>query len=76
MPSKSCGGIGGEQKDEWSGTVAKGDLIKCYGVNMCNGQNDCKSADHACAGQGSCKGQGFVFMSAKSCESVGGKTTG
>ncbi|MEE9580758.1 MAG: hypothetical protein V3V74_05540, partial [Nitrosomonadaceae bacterium] len=55
MPSKSCGDIGGEQKDDWVGSVAKSDLIHCYGVNKCGGHNDCKTADNACAGQSSCK---------------------
>ena len=41
---------------------ASTDLVHCYGVNTCNGHNDCKTAANACAGQGSCKGQGFVAM--------------
>ena len=74
MPSKACGDVGGEQKDSWAGTVAKSDLIHCYGVNKCGGHNDCKGADNACAGQASCKGQGFVAMPAKACGDIGGKS--
>jgi len=74
MPSKSCGDIGGEQKDDWVGSVAKTDLIHCYGVNKCGGHNDCKTADNACAGQASCKGHGFVAIPAKACGDVGGES--
>ena len=73
MPSKACGDIGGEVRDEGRGSVAKADLSKCYGVNVCGGHNDCKTAKNACAGHASCKGTGFVAMPSKSCEDVGGK---
>lgn len=49
------------------------DLVHCYGVNACNGHNDCKTANNSCAGHGSCKGQGFVALPSKSCADVGGK---
>ncbi len=49
------------------------DLVHCYGVNVCGGHNDCKTASNACAGQASCKGTGFVAMPSKSCSDVGGK---
>jgi uncharacterized membrane protein len=56
---------------------AEGDSAKknvhCYGVNKCKGHNDCKTAKNACKGHGSCKGQGFVSVSAKACEHLGGK---
>ena len=53
---------------------ASTDLVHCYGVNTCNGHNDCKTADNACAGQASCKGHGFVAMPSKSCGDIGGST--
>ncbi|MCE2572845.1 BufA2 family periplasmic bufferin-type metallophore [Motilimonas eburnea] len=74
MPSKACGDVGGEIKDDWKGEVNKAELVQCYGVNMCKGHNDCKTADNACAGKASCKGHGFVNTSAKSCTDIGGKT--
>ena len=27
------------------------ELVHCYGVNKCNGHNDCKTAENACKGQ-------------------------
>lgn len=72
MPSKACDDIGGTKKDAWSSTVSTADLIHCYGVNVCNGHNDCKTSQNACAGQASCKGNGFVSASAKACKAVGG----
>ena len=48
-------------------------LVHCYGVNKCKGHNDCKTAKNACKGHGSCKGQGFVAVSAKACDDLGGK---
>jgi len=72
LPSKTCEDVGGTQKDDWSGTVAKSDLVHCYGVNKCGGHNDCKTADNACAGKASCKGKGFVAAPAKSCKGIGG----
>lgn len=73
-PTKACGDIGGEVRDEWRGTVATADLVQCYGVNTCQGHNDCKTANNACAGQGACKGQGgFVNLTAKGCGDIGGK---
>lgn len=49
------------------------DLVHCYGVNVCKGHNDCKTADNACGGHGSCKGEGFVGMPSKACADVGGE---
>ncbi|MEW8040571.1 MAG: hypothetical protein AB2794_12370 [Candidatus Thiodiazotropha endolucinida] len=48
--------------------------VHCYGVNKCKGHNDCKTANNACKGQASCKGQGFVNMSKKACDDIGGST--
>jgi hypothetical protein len=73
MPSKACADVGGTTKDDWVGQVSKSDLIHCYGVNVCGGHNDCKTADNSCAGQASCKGTGFVGTTAKSCTDIGGK---
>jgi len=73
VPSKACADVGGEVGDEWRGSIAKADLVHCYGVNVCGGHNDCKTAEHACAGQGSCKGTGFVGVPAKACGDIGGK---
>jgi len=75
MPAKACADVGGEQKDSWTGTIAKADLIHCSGVNICGGHNDCKTADNACAGQASCKGTGFVATPAKACGDIGGKVS-
>ena len=47
--------------------------VHCYGVNKCKGHNDCKTADNACKGHGSCKGKGFVAVSEKACDHLGGK---
>ena len=52
----------------------KTDLVHCYGVNVCGGHNDCKTAGNGCAGKASCKGTGFVAMPSKACADVGGKT--
>ncbi len=46
--------------------------VKCFGVNNCKGQNDCKTATNACKGKSSCKGQGFVKMSKHACKKSGG----
>ncbi|WP_420590526.1 hypothetical protein [Bacterioplanoides sp.] len=73
MPSKACADVGGEQKDDWKGSVSKADLVHCYGVNICKGHNDCKTANNACGGHASCKGTGFVTTTAKSCADIGGK---
>ena len=54
---------------EASGSNAE---VHCYGVNKCKGHNDCKTADNACKGHASCKGHGFVAMSAKACDHIGG----
>lgn len=47
--------------------------VHCYGVNKCKGHNDCKSANNSCKGHASCKGMGFVSLSEKACDHVGGK---
>ena len=47
--------------------------VHCYGVNKCKGHNDCKTASNACKGHASCKGKGFVAVSEKACDHLGGK---
>jgi uncharacterized membrane protein len=47
--------------------------VHCYGVNKCKGHNDCKTASNACKGHAACKGQGFVAVSEKACDHLGGK---
>jgi len=47
--------------------------VHCYGVNKCKGHNDCKTAENACKGHAKCKGHGFVAVSAKACDHLGGK---
>jgi uncharacterized membrane protein len=44
---------------------AKGEKVKCYGVNECKGHGACGGAGHACAGQNACKGQGFIEVDSK-----------
>lgn len=73
MPVKACGDVGGKVQDEWRGQAASADLVHCYGVNTCQGHNDCKTAGNACAGQGACSGQGFVATGEKACADIGGK---
>ncbi|MCA9771285.1 MAG: hypothetical protein KC466_02695 [Myxococcales bacterium] len=46
--------------------------VQCWGVNVCKGHNDCKTATNACKGQGSCKGHGWVKVSGKTCADIGG----
>ncbi len=46
--------------------------VHCYGVNVCKGHNDCKTASNACKGQATFKGQGFVAVSEKACADIGG----
>lgn len=47
--------------------------VHCYGVNKCKGHNDCKTAQNSCKGHASCKGKGFVSVSEKACDHLGGK---
>lgn len=49
------------------------ETVHCVGVNACKGKSSCAGADHSCAGQNSCKGKGYVEMSKKACDQVGGK---
>jgi len=73
MSTTTCDDIGGTVKDDWRGPINTAELTHCYGVNQCNGHNDCKTAENACKGQAVCKGHGFVALSAQACADVGGK---
>jgi len=73
LPSKAFSDVGGERRDDWRGSIASPDLSLCYGVNICGGHNDCKTAGNACNGQAGCKGQGFVTAPAKACADIGDK---
>lgn len=72
MPSKSCADAGGKVSQEWTGKIARADLIHCYGVNICKGHNACKTKENACGGHASCKGTGYITAPAKSCGDIGG----
>ncbi|SHF13521.1 hypothetical protein SAMN04487965_1449 [Microbulbifer donghaiensis] len=61
------------QKQASSGDTT--DLVHCYGVNVCKGHNDCKTANNDCGGKSSCKGSSFVAMPSKACADVGGKVS-
>ena len=52
---------------------AKGDQIKCEGVNSCKGKGSCKTAANECAGQNGCKGKGFMMMSQADCDAAKAK---
>jgi hypothetical protein len=70
---KACADIGGKLEDSWRGEVNTADLTHCYDVNVCKGHNDCKTAENACAGHAVYKEHGFVAISAKACDDIGGK---
>jgi hypothetical protein len=55
-------------------TAAKHEgMVHCVGVNACKGKGECASASNACKGQNACKGKGWMSMSAKDCQTKGGK---
>ncbi len=74
MPVKACKDAGGTVRDDWRAQIAKAELTQCFGVNVCKGHNDCKTANNACKGHSACKGAGFVMTTAKSCTDMGGTT--
>ena len=45
---------------------------QCHGVNACKGKSACGGAENSCAGKNACKGQGWVKMSEKKCDELGG----
>jgi hypothetical protein len=46
---------------------------RCFGVNGCKGQGNCKSAHNDCKGQNACKGQGWLSMLQDECTKAGGQ---
>ena len=40
---------------------------RCFGVNGCKGQGNCKSAKNDCKGKNGCKGQGWLAMPEEDC---------
>ncbi len=42
--------------------AAMGETVKgrCFGVNGCKGQGNCKSTKNDCKGKNACKGQGWL----------------
>lgn len=61
-----CANQGGAQ----SGTGGNGTVtanVKCFGVNACKGQSECKTEMSACKGQNECKGHGFMMMTERAC---------
>jgi len=53
---------------------AKGDMVRCAGLNECKGKGACKSAQNDCKGKNACKGKGFMeTKSMQECTQKGGK---
>ncbi len=51
-----------------------GESVKCFGVNACKGQGQCRTAQNQCNGHNRCEGKGWIKMeSAAACEAKGGK---
>ncbi len=46
---------------------------RCFGVNGCKGQGNCKTAQNDCKGHNACKGKGWVEMLKDECESQSGQ---
>jgi uncharacterized membrane protein len=46
---------------------------RCFGVNGCKGQGNCKSAKNDCKGKNGCKGQGWLEMLQAECSTAGGQ---
>jgi hypothetical protein len=55
--------------------VAMAETVKgrCFGVNGCKGQRNCKSAKNDCKGKNGCKGQGWLEMLQADCSNAGGQ---
>lgn len=43
------------------------------GINSCNGQSSCKTANNQCKGMNSCKSQGFLELTQKECDAAKAK---
>ncbi|HET7446683.1 MAG TPA: hypothetical protein VFJ49_01965 [Methyloceanibacter sp.] len=53
-----------------SATEIKG---RCFGVNSCKGQGECKSSVNDCKGKNACKGQGWLGMLQQDCTNSKGR---
>ncbi len=68
-----CASVSSADKPASTQTAGAAKNVHCYGVNRCKGHNDCKTASNSCKGHSACKGKGFISMSEKACDHVGGK---
>jgi hypothetical protein len=46
---------------------------RCFGVNGCKGQGNCKSTKNDCKGHNACKGQGWLEMLQADCSDKQGQ---
>ncbi|RYV03436.1 hypothetical protein SOPP22_04000 [Shewanella sp. OPT22] len=69
----SCSTMNNSPNSSGGDTSSAVEMVHCYGVNQCNGHNDCKTDGNSCKGQAGCNGTGFVAMPAKACKDVGGQ---
>ncbi|HXG77749.1 MAG TPA: hypothetical protein VNJ31_00225 [Methyloceanibacter sp.] len=53
--------------------AAEGVPGRCFGVNACKGQGQCKSAKNDCKGKNACKGQGWLSMLVDECAKHNGQ---
>jgi len=53
-----------------SATEIKG---RCFGVNSCKDQGECKSSVNDCKGKNACKGQGWLGMLQLECTNSNGR---
>lgn len=55
--------------------VAMAETVKgrCFGVNGCKGQGNCKSTKNDCKGHNACKGQGWLEMLQADCSDKQGQ---
>jgi hypothetical protein len=54
------------------------DLVRCPGVNGCQGKSDCRMTTATCSvisekGQNACKGKGFLMLTKRACVKRGGR---
>jgi hypothetical protein len=57
------------------GAAAMAETVKgrCFGVNGCKGQGNCKSTKNDCKGKNACKGQGWLEMLQADCSDKQGQ---
>ncbi len=53
--------------------TTKAKVVKCYGVNSCQGKGQCGNKTHSCSGQNGCKGKGWLYLSPDTCKAKNGK---